>query len=274
MDYAELRQGIEYFERKWPPNRSSDDYTYEKLRQRDAQRHGYWLHLEGMSSEELAKDVVGGFLNHWKCRIPTKDFKQWYDAGYNLKDAVDKLPEYYASLASFKIESVDFAQQITLKHATKTIQDVVDSIYSIFLQIKTKFGPVAASKLMHMALSDLFVMWDDGIIQHHCIPKQSFAGVKQKARSYVGFLILMQENICHVIESYPRRSQLTRPEVVQEVRAAHNNLPLPRLLDMANMAVRDCEQAICIACMRKAKARWAMLGLVNTNSSMDEDSAD
>jgi hypothetical protein len=271
MDYIELRQGIKYFESKRPPNRSSDDYTYEKLRQRDIQKHGYWLHLERMSLEELAKDVVGGFLNHWKCRIPTKDFKQWYDAGYNLKDAVDKLPEFYASLASFKIESVDFADQVSLKDQMRSIQDIIDSIYSILLQIPTKFGRVAASKLMHMALPDLFVMWDDGIIQHHCIPKQKLFGVKGKESSYVAFLILMQENICHVIESYLRRSQLTRPEVVQEVRAAHNNLPLPRLLDMANMAVRDCEQAICITCIKKAKARWAKLGLVNANDSMDED---
>jgi hypothetical protein len=274
MDYVELRQGIEYFESEWPPNRSSDAYTYKKLRQMDIQRHGYWLHLERMSSEELAKDVVGGFPNHWKCRIPIKRPEDQREAGVHLKEAVDKLPEHYSSLANFKIENVDFADQVSLKGQMRSIRDIIDSIYSIFLQIPTKFGRVAASKLMHMALPDLFVMWDDGIIQHHCIPKQSLAGVKQKARSYIGFLILMQENICHIIDSYPRRSQLTTPQVVQALKAAHRDLPLPRLLDMANMAVRDCEQAICITCMEKAKARWAGLGLVNTGSSMDEDLGD
>jgi hypothetical protein len=274
MDYVELRQGIEYFESKWPPNRSLDDYTYEKLRQRDMQKPGYWLHLEQMDSQQLAEEIVGGFLNHWKCRIPTNKLQDWVAAGMNLKEAVDKLPQYYSSLASFKIESVNFAGQVCVEGERKSIPEVIDSIYSAFLQIKSKFGPVAASKLMHMALPDLFVMWDDGIIQHHCIPKQSLAGVEQKARSYIGFLILMQENICHIIDSYPRRSQLTTPQVVQALKAAHRDLPLPRLLDMANMAVRDCEQAICITCMKKAKTRWAGLGLVNSDSSMDEDLGD
>jgi hypothetical protein len=146
--------------------------------------------------------------------------------GDELKQAVEQLPQYYASLASFRIEDVDFQDR------EEPIRGVINSIYSILLQIKTKFGRVPASKLMHMALPDLFVMWDDGIIQRHCIPKEKLPGIKGKATSYICFLILMQENIRHVIESYPRASQLMVSQVIQGIRAAHNNLSLPRLLDM------------------------------------------
>ena len=273
MDYGQLEAGIKYFEKKWPPDRDSKG-KYSTARQKDEEEPGYWLHLERMKEKQLAKDIIRGFLNPWKCRIPARTDEQLDKAGANLKQAVDQLPTYYASLAGFRIEDIDFQGSVTLKHEEEPIRAVINQIYSVFLRIETKFGRVAASKLMHMALPDLFVMWDDGIIQSHCIPTERLPGIKQKARSYVGFLILMQENVRHVIESYPQTSHLTPPQVAQALKTVHRDLPLPRLLDMANMAVRDCEQAICITCMKKAKARWATLGLVNTNDSMNEDPAD
>jgi hypothetical protein len=268
MDYTELEIGIKYFEDKWPPDRDWE-YKYSKLRLRDIGEPGYWLHLEKMDVQRLGKEIIDGFLNQWGSRIPTNTFETWYQASYNLKQAVDQLPEYYTSLASFRIEDVDFQDCVTLKGKEASIWNVIDSIYSIFLQIKSKFGPVPASKLMHMAIPNLFVMWDHGIIQRHCIPVEKLPGVKGKPRSYIAFLILMQENIRHVIKSYPRASELTVPEVVQRIQAEHNNLSLPRLLDMSNMAVRDCEQTICLACMKRAKARWGKLGLVPDYSSSE-----
>lgn len=260
MDYAELRQGIRYCESKWAPDRSPGEYSYEKLRDRDVKRPGYWLHLESMDESELAEGVIE-FLNQWKCRIPVRTFEHFAASVVHLRQAVDQLPAYYGSLTGSKIEDVDFECPVTVNGQKEATRNVIDSIYSVFLRIPTKFGPVPASKLMHMALPDLFVMWDDGIIDHHCIPIQSLPATRKKERSYLGFLILMQENICHAIDSYNRRPSLTREQVVQEIRSEHRGLSLPRLLDMANMAVRDCEQAICIPCMRKAKDRWSKMGL-------------
>lgn len=268
MDYTELEKGIKYFEDKWPPGRPWE-YAYGKLRQRDIPEPGYWLHLERMSVERLGEEIIDGFLNPWSSRIPTKTFETWYEAGYNLKQAVDQLPEYYASFASFRIEDVDFQDCVTLKGKEELLRNVIDSIYSVFRQIKSKFGPVPASKLMHMAVPNLFVMWDDGIIQRHCIPKQKLPGIKGKKRSYVAFLILMQENVRHVVQGHPQASELTSTEIIQRILAQHSNLSLPRLVDMANMAVRDCEQTICTPCMKKAKARWAKLNLV-TDLNSDE----
>ncbi len=262
MDYKELEKGIKYSEDKRPPNRAWE-YTYRRLRQRDIQEPGYWLHLERMDVTRLATEIIDGFLNPWKCRLPRPCTDKGWQVVINLERAVHQLPQYYASLATFGIEHVDFQCPVTLKGKRESIRNVIDSIYSIFLQIEG-FGPTAASKLMHMALPDLFVMWDDGIIQRYCMPKQKLPGLKQAKKSYLAFLILMQENIRHVIESYPLASELTGPEVVQSIQVKHNNLSLPRLLDMANMAVRDCEQTICIPCMKKAKDKWDKLGLVTT----------
>jgi hypothetical protein len=75
MDYAQLEEGIKYFEKKWPSERDSEyKYSYSALRQRDVKEPGYWLHLERMSAERLANEIIDGFLNPWKSRIPTKTF--------------------------------------------------------------------------------------------------------------------------------------------------------------------------------------------------------
>ena len=270
MDYEELEHGIKYFVKKWPPDRESE-YTYAKLRQRGEKAPDYWLHLEKMSSDDIAKEIINGFLNHWQCRIPTKTFEQWYASGNNLTNVVNTIHDYYIALASYRIEDVIFKNKISVNAENKPILDVINSIYSAFLQIKTKFGPIPASKLMHMALPDLFVMWDNGILQRYCIPKQRFNRIK--AKSYTAFLILMQENINHVIKSYPLPG-LTHQQIIQQIRNEHENLTLPRLLDMANMAIRDCEQAVCIECMKKAKGRWAKLGFVSTDEFTEDDSND
>ena len=261
MHYSELEKGTEYFEYKWPPYQGDSAEKYPALRRKGDQ---YWLHLERLNEDQLMDEIIDHFLNTktWNARIPTQSFKNWKEVRAGLKNAVDQLPDYYAALDGFRIEDIDLQHGSTQKGmGEESIRSLVNHIYSRFLQIKG-FGTTAASKLMHMALPNLFVMCDRGILQRYCIPVEKLPEVKGKPRSYIAFLILMQENIRHVIESYPRASELTDPEVVQRIQAEHNNLSLPRLLDMTNMAVRDCEQTICIPCMKKAKARWAKLRLL------------
>jgi len=266
MDYAELGKGVKYFQGKWPPSQGNVKHKYAALRSKGDQ---YWLHLERLNEDQLMDEIIDGFLNTkaWNARIPTRDFKDWAEVKADLKEAVGQLPEYYAALGGFRMEDIDFQGGTTLKDGrAESNRSLINHIYSRFLQVKG-FGPTAASKLMHMALPNLFVMCDRDIIQKYCIPVEKLLGVKGKPRSYIAFLILMQENTCHVIKSYPRASELAGPEVVQRIQAGHSNLSLPRLLDMANMAVRDCEQATCIGCMKKAKARWAELGLMPDSNS-------
>lgn len=264
MQYGELKEGIKYFHDRWPPHQGNVEEKYAALRLRG---DDYWLHLEKMDPDRRMEEIIDNFLNTkaWNVHIPAKEPKR-SKVKNGLEKAVKQLPQYYTDLQRNRIEDVDLKDS--------SIRSVINSIYCTFLQIEPKFGRVAASKLMHMALPDLFVMWDSSIIQRHCIPRERLTHIKGKARSYVGFLVLMQENILHVIKSYPEESQLTSQEVVQRIRAENNNLSLPRLLDMANMAVRDCEQAICISCMKKAKLRWAEFGLVTIDDSSDDESSD
>jgi len=258
MEYAELKEGVKYFERKWPPDRDSE-YKYSALRARGPD---YWLHLDRMDEERLWGEIIDGFLQKWGCRIAMTTPEQIHGTLHTLKQAVDDLREYYSAVGRFRIEDIDFQGLTLVRGKQESIRSVVNYIYSRFLQVKG-LGPTCGSKLMHMALPDLFVMLDAGIIQRYCVPKEKhLPGLNKPKKSYVAFLILMQENICHAIESCPGASATEKLEVIQQMQSEHNGIPLPRLLDMANFAVRDCEQTICLSCMNKAKARWAKLAFV------------
>lgn len=252
MDYTELKEAIHYFESNLMAD-PHNEYSYPSLRSRGDH---YWLHLETMGAQRLGQEVIDRFLNHWNCRIPSGGSRNGPEVVANLKHAVDRLPEYYAALSRFTIEDVDFQGRTVLKGKEESIQNVIESIYSTFRQIKPKFGAVPASKLMHMAVPGLFVMWDDGIIEAYAIPKRKLPGFGRRLWSYTAFLMVMQENTWHVVRSHQWSSDRARRTVIEKIKADYNNLPIPRLLDMANFAVRDGKQLICKACMERAKNRW------------------
>ena len=258
MDYAELEKGIKYFERALLADASSE-HSYPKLRSRG---DDYWLHLEDMDGDRLLDEIINRFLQKWGCRIPMRTVEHIHGTVHTLMQAVNDLPRYYSALGGFRIEDIDFQGRTVVSDKEESIRSVINYIYSRFLQVKG-LGPTCGSKLMHMALPNLFVMLDAGIIKRYCIPEEKhLPGLNKPKKSYVAFLILMQENMCHAIQSYPRASPAQKPESIQRMQAEHSSLPLPRLLDMANFAVRDCEQTICLSCMKRAKARWAKLGFV------------
>lgn len=177
----------------------------------------------------------------------------------DLWQALKTLNVRYTCLKAAKLEDANFDEQRKCDNVTLTISQIIRDIYTSFLLIEPKFGKVPASKLMHMALPDLFIMWDDGIIDRYGLPNEKLQSVR--STSYLAFLILMQENINHLIATYSGKEG-TRHQRVRDLKAQFGGLGLPRLLDMANMAVRDCELAICITCMRKAKGRWAQFGII------------
>lgn len=248
MRYSEFMGGIQYFYEKWPSSRGNPEHKYSGLR---ARRDKYWLHLENLSESQIRNQILDGFLNTraWGCRIPRKSVP-------DLKRTLDQLPEYYAALSSARIEDIDFQSHVALKGSQVSAAYVIDSIVSLFRQIKPKFGLVPASKLMHMALPNFFVMLDKGIREKYHVPRHRLVGFDTPKWWYVAFLVLMQEQVWHVADTYAGASDIGRKVAIEEITKKHGGMPIPRLLDMANMAVRDNKLPVCEICMRKAKARW------------------
>lgn len=261
MEYEKFLKAISWTKAEWgkrthPPElgcRKYQDFSYAALR---ARGDSYWLHLEKMNKAKLEAEIVDCFLNtkRWNCRLHGPGTSERQQLTSNLKEAVDQLPGYYADLKGFRLEDMRFGKDNLW---------LIDQIYSTFRQIKPKFGAVPASKLMHMALPSLFMMWDDDVIKEYGLKKQVLPYFERRVWSYTALLILMQENIHHIRETSPTGASVTNEELFKQInnRRGCDNLPITRLLDMANFAISRgktiCQK--CHECIEVAKHRLEAL---------------
>jgi len=256
MEYDKFLAAILWTKAEWgkrKPKRESgcqkyQDFSYVALR---ARGNNYWLHLEKMNKAKLEKEIIDCFLNtrRWFCYLDPPGTPRRQRMVCNLKKAVDKLPDFYAALKGFGLEDMHFG---------KCNLWLIDQVYSIFRQIEPKFGAVPASKLMHMALPNLFMMWDGAIIKEYGVKKQGLPGFGRRVWSYTAFLMLMQENIRHIKETNPRGSSVTNQELFQQIngRCGYDNLPITRLLDIANYAVSRKGSGIkCSKCIKATNSK-------------------
>lgn len=267
MDYEMLVMGVKWTTNRWARSRERRKLplhsSYEVLRARGVD---YWLHLEKMDEAQLGKEIISGFLNtaEWNCHLDKPDSVKGKEMVRRLKSAVDQLPAYYVALDGHRIEDVDFHGQTIVEGKKMSILYVTAFIYAKFRKIKfgkakSRFGPVPTSKLMHMALPDLFLMWDKAIFRNYRVPSDLFG-----EHSYIAFLLLMQESIFHIKETHPMGSRTGYQGLFEEIneRCGYRGLPMTRLLDIANYAVGNpAKGAPNIEC-RRCKER--------TNHRLDE----
>ena len=275
MDYDKFLAAIRWTRQEWEKRNPTPASGYQKhtccsypaLRERGDE---YWLHLEKMNSVWLEEEIVDCFLNtsRWYCHLDPPHTLRRRSMVCNLKKAVDQLPEYYADLKGLRIEDFDTEGNVFLKGREKPVTFVIDSIYSIFRNVEFNFAKVAASKLMHMALPDILMMWDNDIIDGYNVPRQNLVGFTKRVRSYTAFLILMQENIRHIKETCPGGSHLTNHAFQRQINkgCGYEDLPITRLLDIANYAVAHpekgappvkCDRCIQVTNSRLDKLAWS-----------------
>ena len=233
MNYEQLFSGMDYYNRNYWHWVSS----YRRLRRRGDE---YWLHLERLSQNEVRREIIG-FLNDWKCRVD-------YRSTASLKQALESLPPYYAALKDESIQNIDFAESKLVENQQLSISEIVRKIMRRFLEVKPKFGPVAASKLMHMAIPNLFMMWDTGIKSKYRIPTYYVAN---HAKHYLRFLELMQLQTRHAVESYAKSHGVDSQTAALKIEGKDEGSTLPRILDKYNFAIRDGKLRICDGCHSK-----------------------
>ncbi|MBI2852249.1 MAG: hypothetical protein HYX84_03995 [Chloroflexi bacterium] len=246
MNYEEFIEGINWTKQEWARmdrNRNlSEEFHYENLRKRGDE---YWLHLERMTEDELAKETIDRFLNtpEWSCHLDKPSSPNGNEIVRNLKRAIDQLRQLYATLDGLNIVDIDILSNFV----------VIGGIYTTFCDIKPRFGPVPTSKLMHMALPNLFVMWDNAIISGYRVP--AYPSDKPQ---YLPFLVLMQENARHIWNTRQAHSHEDLRDFVTRINkeCGYEGLSLPRLLDIANYAVgHQDRKAPCEICCKKTNTR-------------------
>jgi len=256
MNYSAFLSGIMWTKTQWTLDQQNRrlpmKFSYMALR---AIGRDYWLHLERMNQTQLGTDIINGFLNtrEWNCHLDRPSSPKGATMVNNLQSAVHKLARYYAALGLFNICDVDFFGTTLLGQMISPISLVIAEIYATFCDIKPRFGPVPTSKLMHMALPSLFVMWDDAIIKEYHVP--SYPSDKPQ---YLSFLVLMQENARHIRATDPTGLNLNWGNLVAQINAqcGYNGLSMARLLDIANHAVgypaRGAPNIRCVECCERA----------------------
>jgi hypothetical protein len=231
VHWLKLKEGIEYYNRKYGHWVSS----YQRLKQRG--QH-YWQHLELLTEKRLRREILESFLNAWLCRVD-------YQSCSSLAAQLQKLPPYYTALQNLRLESVNFQAPVMIIDDRITVGEALESIINFFLDIEEKFGPVAASKLMHMALPDLCVMWDSGIRVCYQIP--NYASTNH-AFWYVRFLESMQIQLKHVITSLQDTQRTTHSRLIEYLQKLDRRNSLPRMLDKYNFSLRDQGADTCDIC--------------------------
>jgi len=267
MDYEDFLRGIMWTKKQWAHDQQKrkipTKFHYEALRGRG---EDYWLHIERMDETKVGEEIITGFLNtaEWSCHLDKPSSDKGKEMVHQLKAAVDQLPSCYNALKGYKIEDVDFQGKTVVERKEVSILSVIATIYAKFREIKfvkfrdttLRFGPVPTSKLMHMALPNLFVMWDNAIFKKYRVPSDIFG-----EHSYIAFLLLMQENIRHIKETHPVYSDQRNCDIVKRmnIRCGYENLPMTRLIDIANYAVGHLEEGApdikCHKCKKKTNQR-------------------
>lgn len=231
MRFKQLFRGLQHYNKQYPHWVES----YQLLRERG---YKYWTHLEMLDEGQIRGQVIGSFLNEWLCSVS-------YESAASLKQAVGKLSPFYLALKNETIENIRFDAEKNVKEKTLSNAEIIKEIMRCFLRVRPKFGSVPASKLMHMAIPTLFVMWDTGIKKKHRIPTYYYS---DQAEWYVRFLKLTKVQINHAINDFMKVNAVDRQRAIQQIRARDGNLTLARIVDKYNFAVRDNAVDICDKC--------------------------
>jgi len=126
---------------------------------------------------------------------------------------------------SQRLEEVDF---------TNAVDDTTkgDIIRRLFDKLQSFLGLVGASKVLHVLLPDLIVMWDNKIITHYKVPRS--------VHGFLEFQKKMKTELEEAIDSYAREHQVGREEAVRRIlqeRYGEKLRPLTKLLDEYNWVI-------------------------------------
>ncbi len=232
MNFDDLLEGIKYYNEKYP----HWNISYDNWRKKG---DAYWLHLEILNESHLKNQVLC-FLNEWLCRAS-------YDSAPALKLALEKSAPLYLALKNDSIINIDFNATKDIVGQVLSNAEIIERIVNNLLNVQPKFGPVPTSKLMHMAIPYLFIMWDTEIKKKYGVPNYYSSN---HAVWYVNFLKMMQLQINHATMDYARKNNISMQNTIHQIMQYDNNLTIPRIIDKYNFAIRDGKLQICNQCFK------------------------
>lgn len=201
--------------------------------------------LEGVGKAETLKEkalFVFSFLMEYN--------RVWYLLNEDGKRAFENLSSHVEDLyrALSRVEGfLRDLKDVSLEDADLERERFVRTVNVVFDEMAKVCGWTGASKVLHLLVPDLFVMWDDKI--------RSFYAVS----SYVDFLRKMKDELNEALDHYCRDFQVDRELAKDRMRARCDNRSLTKLIDEYNFLRITEGEVVNDARMRKIKEIMAVI---------------
>ena len=179
LDYRTLLEGVGLFKRL----QVKFDHAYEKY---VLDRREVWENLSQIDEDQI-KDTIIGFLKAWNIRNVNRI------APNSLGRALKELNKYFDVLRGKSLLSLNFDEKVNVDGKEMRVSDLIKGIYKRLSEVKG-IGSTSASKIMHGAIPELFMMWDENI--------RSGYGYASNEVGYIRFMREMQLILRGVIETY------------------------------------------------------------------------
>ncbi|MGD0995429.1 MAG: hypothetical protein ABR909_07900 [Candidatus Bathyarchaeia archaeon] len=218
LDYKKLLNGVKTFEKENPSNTPSEQIYMNSI----TPNYIDWTNLQNDSAKKVFK-----FLNVWGCRMKCKP--------QDLIARYQEVAPLFSKLSNLKLEDVNLDQLIKCNSETLTLQRSMHSVFDSLSNIKG-YGPVPASKTLHIACPSLLVMWDNSI----CFEVYEKLNMKLNGYSYAYiFMPRMKQKLEEAIDSCMKAKGLSRIDAIQwllsEIEKTHKtSRSLAKALDEYN----------------------------------------
>ena len=180
-----------------------------------------WANLGLLSDKEIMNRVVK-FLNQWSSHI-----KKDINVVKGIKSAHQESKIYIDALLNENLWDLDLSKRIMVQGTPSETSDVIYRVFKRFRDIGYHLREVATSKLLHHIQPNLFIMWDNKIMNAY--------GVKKTPEDYVyTFMPYMKDKANEVINSYVKDFGVSREEALEKLNAYKTHKTLVKLLDEYN----------------------------------------
>ena len=125
------------------------------------------------------KDVVVNFLNQWQCRLP-------YGCVPYLTTELQRTERLLQPLRGLDIEHIDLFEPIKIEEKEIRTISLVQNLFTVIQKVRAgrrTVGFTATSKILHMAVPNLFVMCDERIRKEY--------GCEGNSAGYANFMFWM-----------------------------------------------------------------------------------
>jgi len=165
--------------------------------------------------------VIKPFLIHWGAmtRVVGRKNLDWHLLTKTLK----KLEPEFSNLRGLKFLDMDFSNS--------KISDPIEKIFENIRGIAYIGGPTGLSKIIHLMNTEVFVMWDEGIIEKY---NHKYGQIDNTAEGYLRFLRMAKVGIEAGFRDYKNLTGRSLEDVRTDFQQQYPGKTVAKLIDEFN----------------------------------------